>query len=111
MYKHSCPARVDGRETRRPWVCQACQLPGVHRLLSTACFCMHVIVFIKNVLQLLVICCAQVVALEPRYASRKTREFVTGDVRGRLKLSSQVGSREVVVYFQHSPACWVHPAL
>lgn len=32
----------------------------------------------------------QVVALEPRYASRKTREFVTGDVRGRLKLSSQV---------------------
>lgn len=32
----------------------------------------------------------QVVALEGRYASRKTREFVTGDVRGRLKLSSQV---------------------
>eukprot|EP00775_Hariotina_reticulata_P006761 gene6761-6978_t len=30
-----------------------------------------------------------VVSLEPRYASRKTREFVTGDVRGRLKLSSQ----------------------
>lgn len=32
----------------------------------------------------------QVVALEPRYTSRKTREFVTGDVRGRLQLSSQV---------------------
>jgi hypothetical protein len=31
-----------------------------------------------------------VVALDPRYASRTTHEFVTGDVRGRLKLSSQV---------------------
>jgi hypothetical protein len=38
-----------------------------------------------------------VVALESRYASRKTREFVTGDVRGRLKLSSQVRAWRVCV--------------
>lgn len=31
-----------------------------------------------------------VVALDPRYGARKTRELVTGDVRGRLKISSQV---------------------
>jgi len=30
-----------------------------------------------------------VVALDPRYGARKTRELVTGDVRGRMKLSSQ----------------------
>lgn len=34
-----------------------------------------------------------VVALDPRYSSRKTREFVTGDVRGRVKLSSQASGR------------------
>ncbi|GBF95415.1 hypothetical protein Rsub_08377 [Raphidocelis subcapitata] len=30
-----------------------------------------------------------VVCLDPRYGSRKTKELVTGDVRGRVKLSSQ----------------------
>eukprot|EP00879_Flechtneria_rotunda_P009956 GHRR01010412.1.p1 GENE.GHRR01010412.1~~GHRR01010412.1.p1 ORF type:complete len:643 (+),score=235.12 GHRR01010412.1:168-2096(+) len=41
-----------------------------------------------------------VVALEPRYASRKTREFITGDVRGRLKISSQgwLGRSDTVVH-------------
>ena len=29
------------------------------------------------------------VALDPRYGARRTREFATGDVRGRVKLSSQ----------------------
>lgn len=29
------------------------------------------------------------VALDPRYGARKTREMATGDVRGRLKISSQ----------------------
>jgi hypothetical protein len=31
-----------------------------------------------------------VVALDPRYSSRKNKEFATGDVRGKVKISSQV---------------------
>eukprot|EP00882_Tetradesmus_deserticola_P033885 GHRQ01038742.1.p1 GENE.GHRQ01038742.1~~GHRQ01038742.1.p1 ORF type:complete len:223 (+),score=59.26 GHRQ01038742.1:288-956(+) len=46
-----------------------------------------------------------VVALDPRYASRKTHEFVTGDVRGRLRLSSQgwLGRSDTVLHQGEGP--------
>lgn len=53
---------------------------------------LHGYVLAKARLNLFGGACLQVVALDPRYASRKTREFVTGDIRGRLKLSSQVSA-------------------
>jgi hypothetical protein len=38
-------------------------------------------------------CHEQTVALDPRYGSRKTREFVTGGVAGQLLLNSRVLSQ------------------